>query len=76
MSINNSKSFKYKSALLEETEGADKNTNSSVKAKILVPLKYLSNFWRSSDMAWINCKVHLGLKAVSCLVMETLQNSE
>ena len=51
LSINNSKSFKYKSALLEETEGAANNTNSSVKAKILVPLKYLSNFWRSSDMA-------------------------
>ena len=50
LSINNSESLKYKSALVGETEAAPNNTNSSVKAKIVVPLKYLSNFWRSLDM--------------------------
>ena len=44
-SIINSQSFKYKAALLEKTANAVNNTNSSVKeAKIVVPLKYLSNF--------------------------------
>ena len=31
-------------------------------AKIVVPLKYLSNFWRSSEMPLINCKVEFSLK--------------
>ena len=45
LSINNSQSFKYKAALLGKTADAVNNTNSSVKeAKIVVPLKYLSNF--------------------------------
>ena len=50
LSITNSEWFKYKSALVGETEAAASNTNTSVKAKIVVPLKYLSNFWRSLDM--------------------------
>ena len=29
--------------------------------KIAVPLKYLSNFWRSLEMPLINCKIHLQL---------------
>ena len=51
MTIDNSQSFKYKGALLEKTANAINNTDSSVKdAKLLVPLKYLSNFWRSLEM--------------------------
>ena len=50
LSINNSESLKYKSALVGETEAATNNTNSPVKAKIVVPLKYLSKFWRSLGM--------------------------
>ena len=48
---NNSSSFKYKSSLIT-------NRNS---VKIAVPLKYLSNFWRSLEMSLINCKVELSL---------------
>ena len=29
--------------------------------KIVVPLKYLSNFFRSLEMPLINCKIHLEL---------------
>ena len=29
--------------------------------KMVVPLKYLSNFWRSSEMPLINCKIYLEL---------------
>ena len=44
LSIDNSQSFKYKSTLLEKTTNSD-NGNSFVKdAKIVVSLKYLSNF--------------------------------
>ena len=60
LTINNSQSFKYKAALLGKTADTVNNTNSSVKdAKIVVPLKYLSNFWRSLEMPLINCKVCL-----------------
>ena len=30
--------------------------------KIAVPVKYLSNFWRSLEMPLINCKVEFSLK--------------
>ena len=47
----NSSSFKYKSSLITNRNGV----------KIAVPLKYLSNFWRSLEMPLINCKVELSL---------------
>ena len=43
-------SFKYKSNLLGNEE--DDGTKNGVK--IAVPLKYLSNFWRSLEMPLIN----------------------
>ena len=62
LTIDGSKSFKYKTVLLWKTENAVNNTISSVKeAKIVVPSKYLSNFWRSLEMPLINCKVYLEL---------------
>ena len=37
--------------------------NSGTKnVKIMVPLKYLSNFWRTLEMPWINCEISLQLK--------------
>ena len=38
----------------------DKGIKNGVK--IAIPLKYLSNFWRSLEMPLINCKVELSLK--------------
>ena len=62
LSIYNSKSFKYKPALAGKPANTVNNTNSSVKdTKIVVPLKYLSNFWRSLEMQLINCKIYLEL---------------
>ena len=55
------KSFKYKAKSIGNTvaEGA----NGILKNEtIAVPLKYLSNFWRSLEMPLINCKVELKLK--------------
>ena len=60
LTVDNSQSFKYKAILSGKTANAVNNTNSSVKdAKIVLPLKYLSNFWRSLEMPLINCKVYL-----------------
>ena len=60
LTIDNSQSFKYKAPFWGKTANAVNNTGSSVKdAKIVVPLKYLSNFWRSLEMPLINCKVYL-----------------
>ena len=54
----NASSFKYKASLITNTEA--NGTKKGVK--IAVPLKYLSNFWRSLEMPLINCKVELSLK--------------
>ena len=51
-------SFKYEANLIGNTEA--NGTNNGVK--IAVPLKYLSNFWRSLEMLLISCKVELSLK--------------
>ena len=51
-------SFKYKASVIGNTE--DNGRKNGVK--IAVPLKYLSNFWRSLEMSLINCKVELLLK--------------
>ena len=58
---NNSSSFKYKSNLIGNTD-ADGANRKKENVKIAVPLKYLSNFWRSLEMPLINCKVELSLK--------------
>ena len=39
--------------------------------KIAVPLKYLSNFWRSLEMPLINCKIELSLKWIKNCVLAT-----
>ena len=36
-------------------------TMSKNEVKIAIPLKYLSNFWRSLEMPLINCKIELSL---------------
>ena len=49
----NAPSFKYKASLITYIEV--NGTKNGVK--IAVPLKYLSNFWRSLEMPLINCRV-------------------
>ena len=57
-SIKNSKSFDYKTSITGKFEGDNVKKDD---VKIVVPLKYLSNFWRTLDMALINCEVSLTL---------------
>ena len=60
---NNSSSFKYKSSFITNRNGV----------KIAVPLKYLSNFWRSLEMPLINCKVEISLKCIENCVLSTAE---
>ena len=59
------KSLKYKAKLLGNTEAKPNENNASgilKNATTTVPLKYLSNFWISLEMPFINCKVELRLE--------------
>ena len=61
VALDNSASFKYKASPLGKGTDADGNDRSLKNTKIVVPLKYLSNFFRSLEMPLINCKIHLDL---------------
>ena len=71
MNGNYSSSFKYKSNLLKGLTTKDVAANVDpdivnahtlfLNAQIVVPLKYLSNFYRSLEMSLLNCKLHLKL---------------
>ena len=61
VALDNSTSFKYKTSLLRKVTDADGNDRSLKNTKIVVPLKYLCNFFRSLEMPLINCKIHLEL---------------
>ena len=58
ISIRNSKSFDYKT---EITGSLDAGEDEKEDVKIAIPLKYLSNFWRSLDIPLINCEITLVL---------------
>ena len=60
LTINNASSFKYKANLIGDTV-ADGANRKKENVKIAVPLKYLSNFWRSLEMPLINCKIEFSL---------------
>ena len=52
----NSKSFKYKTNIVGKIP---ENNDSLTDAKVVTPLKHLSNFWKSLDIPLINCEVEL-----------------
>ena len=63
ITANNSDSLKYNIKLLGNvTEVAgDASGVRRLNVKVAVPLKYLSNFFRSLEMPLINCKIRLNL---------------
>ena len=69
----NSESFKYKTSIAEKTlEDNDSLTN----AKVVIPLKYLSNFWRSLNIPLINCEVALILTwSKNCVLADMTVNA-
>ena len=59
LAVDNSSYFKYKVELLGDPVVANNIARRNVK--VVVPLKYLSNFFRSLEMPLINCKIKLNL---------------
>ena len=55
-SILNSKSFDYKANFIED--GITQNNLTKNDVKTVVPLKHLSNFWRSLNIPLINCEIN------------------
>ena len=52
-----SKSFEENAKII----GTASNDNNSLDTEVVVPLKYLSNFWRFLDLPLINSEIELGL---------------
>ena len=63
-------SFNFKVKITGQTE--DDGTKD---VEIMVPLKYLSNFWRTSEMLLINCEVNLILTWSSICVIVSAINA-
>ena len=51
----NSESLDYKAYLMKN--GVTQNNLIKNNVKIVIPLKYLSNFWRNLNIPLINCEV-------------------
>ena len=51
------KSFEYKTKIT----GSTPDKNSRLDTKVVVSLKYLSNFWRSLNLPSINCEIELAI---------------
>ena len=48
--------LKFKKKIIDQTNDNDRND-----VDMLVPLKYLSSFWRAFEMPLINCEINLDL---------------
>ena len=64
-----SKSFEYETKLIGSTPD---NNNNTLNAEVMVPLKYLSNFWKCLDLPLINYEIELDLLwSKECIISET-----
>ena len=60
-------SFNFKTKITGQT-----NDDGIINVEIMVPLKYLSNFWRTLEMPLINCEVELILNwSANCVIIYT-----
>ena len=75
MTIHNSQSFKYKAALVGKIANHNDGKSSVKDTKIVVPLQYLSNFWRSLEIPLINCKVYLELYWIEDCILSSAGDS-
>ena len=72
----NSESFKYEAVLVGKTAEVADGNNSFVKCtKIVVPLKYLRNFWRSLEMPLVSYKIHLELNWIKDCILSSVGDS-
>ena len=74
----NSESFKYKTSITGNTynigdgeEGYDANKVGKNETEVVIPLKYLSNFWRTLNIPLINCEIELILtRSKNCVLAD------
>ena len=64
--VTDSESFKYKVKIIGKTPAASNRKN----IEIVVPLKYLSNFWRTLKISLINCEINLILTLPSSYIVK------
>ena len=62
--LTDSESFQSKTKIIGNTPAVGNTKN----VEIAVPLKYLSNFWRTLEASIINCEVNLILKWSSSVI--------
>ena len=79
----NSESFKYKTSITGTTynvgvgeKGYDATKAGKNKTDVVIPLKHLSNFWRSLNMSLTNCEVELILtRSKNCVLANMTENA-
>ena len=72
-------SFNFKTKITGQTAADNNNGNIAgrVDVEIMVPLKYLSNFWRTLEMPLINCEIELILTwSRNCVIISTKINDQ
>ena len=70
---NAANSFNFKAKITGQTDDDGEINN----VEIMVPLKYLSNFWRTLEMSLINCEVELILNwSANCVIIYTNVNNQ
>ena len=69
---NDSTSFKFKQQITGQTGNSD-----TKDVEIIVPLKNLSDFWRTLEMPLINCEISLQLKwSRKCIILPETENNQ
>ena len=69
---NNSALFKLEQKITGQTGNGD-----TIFVKIMVLLKYLSNFWRTLEMSLVNCEISLQLKCCrSWIIVAGTENNQ
>ena len=65
--VNATDSFNFKTKIRGQTD-----EDGRINIEIMVPLKYLSNFWRTLEMPLINCEIELILTwSRNCVIIST-----
>ena len=81
----NSESFKYKTSITGNTYNVDDDDDDNYDAnkvgknetEVVIPLKHLSNFWRSLNIPLINCEVELILTcSKNCVLAQMTVNAD
>ena len=63
--------------LIKKKIKGQSNNNGIINVEIMVPLKYLSNFWRTLEMPLINCEIELILTwSRNCVIIYTDVNDQ